>query len=90
MKMTNAALLAAATTAVGMIAASQAFAGPAAAPSYEFEKCFGVAAAHQNDCQTASNSCAGTVTQAARGDAWIFVPKGVCAKIQGGSAAPKA
>ena len=49
MKITNAALLAAATTAVGMIAASQAFAGPASAPSYEFEKCFGIAGAHQND-----------------------------------------
>lgn len=90
MKIANAALLAAATTAVGMIAASQAFAGPAAAPTYEFEKCFGVAAAHQNDCQTASNSCAGTVAQAGRGDSWIFVPKGVCGKIQGGSSEPKA
>jgi uncharacterized membrane protein len=89
MKITNAALLAAATTAVGMIAASQAFAGPATAPAYEFEKCFGIAGAHQNDCQTASNSCAGTVAQAGKGDAWIFVPKGVCGKIKDSSLEPK-
>jgi len=59
------------------------------AQAAENEKCFGVAAASQNDCQTASNSCAGQVTDAARGDAWIYVPSGTCQKINGGSLEPK-
>jgi len=89
MKITNTALLAAATTAIGLVAATQAFAGPATPPSYKFEKCFGIAAGGANDCQTSANSCAGTVAQAGKGDAWVFVPAGVCAKINGGSLEPK-
>ena len=53
------------------------------------EKCFGIAAAGQNDCQAAGNSCAGQVSQAGRGDAWIYVPAGTCIKINGGSLEPK-
>ena len=34
-------------------------AGPAAPPPFKAEKCFGIAAAGQNDCQTATHSCAG-------------------------------
>ena len=60
-----------------------------AALAAENEKCFGVAAAGQNDCQTASNSCAGQVADAGRGDAWIYVPAGTCQKINGGSLEPK-
>lgn len=89
MKTTNTLLLAAATAALGLVTASQSFAGPAAKPAYDSEKCFGVAASGQNDCQTASNSCAGTVAQPMQGDAWIFVPAGVCGKIAGGSMQPK-
>ena len=36
-----------------------ASAGPAPTPQFTAEKCYGVAAAGQNDCQTASHSCAG-------------------------------
>ncbi len=43
-------------------------AGPAPAPPYKAEKCFGVAAAGQNDCQTATHSCAGESKTAAAGD----------------------
>ena len=53
------------------------------------EKCYGVAKAGKNDCQTATNSCAGTVTQPMQGDAWIYVPTGVCGKITIGSLEPK-
>jgi uncharacterized membrane protein len=62
-------------------------AGSAAAA--ENEKCFGVAAAGQNDCQTASSSCAGTSTTASQPDAWIYLPAGTCMKINGGSLEPK-
>ncbi|MEX0807690.1 MAG: DUF2282 domain-containing protein [Dongiaceae bacterium] len=54
------------------------------------EKCFGVAAAGKNDCQTATSSCAGTSTADSQGDAWIYVPAGTCEKIAGGSLEPKA
>ena len=49
------------------------------------EKCFGVAKAGKNDCQTATSSCAGTSKKDAQTDAWLSVPKGVCGKIAGGS-----
>ncbi|MEK9968117.1 MAG: DUF2282 domain-containing protein [Ferrovibrio sp.] len=49
------------------------------------EKCFGVAKAGKNDCQTATSSCAGTSKTDAQTDAWLAVPAGTCAKIVGGS-----
>ena len=60
-----------------------------AAQAADNEKCYGVAAAGQNDCQTANNSCAGQVADAGRGDTWIYVPAGTCTKINGGSLEPK-
>ena len=48
------------------------------------EKCYGVAKAGKNDCQTAKSSCAGTSKTDAQNDAWISVPKGVCDKLVGG------
>jgi uncharacterized membrane protein len=60
-----------------------------AASAADNEKCYGVAAAGQNDCQTANNSCAGHSTAAGQADAWIYVPAGTCARINGGSLEPK-
>jgi uncharacterized membrane protein len=48
------------------------------------EKCYGIAKAGKNDCQTAKSSCAGTSKKDAQADAWISVPKGACEKIIGG------
>ncbi|MFO1162705.1 MAG: DUF2282 domain-containing protein [Reyranellaceae bacterium] len=48
------------------------------------EKCYGVAKAGKNDCQTAKSSCAGTSKTDAQADAWISVPKGTCDKLIGG------
>lgn len=48
------------------------------------EKCYGVAKAGKNDCQTATSSCAGTSKKDAQADAWLSVPKGICEKIVGG------
>jgi uncharacterized membrane protein len=62
-----------------------ASAGPAPTPQFTAEKCFGVAAASQNDCQTASHSCAGESKQARDANSWIYVPVGTCSKISGGS-----
>jgi uncharacterized membrane protein len=81
--MKNALLLASA------VAAALSGSAITSAQAADNEKCYGVAAAGQNDCQTASNSCAGQVADAGRGDAYIYVPTGTCAKINGGSLEPK-
>jgi uncharacterized membrane protein len=60
-------------------------AGPAPAPPFTAEKCYGIAAASQNDCQTSTHSCAGEAKQARERESWIYVPAGTCAKIDGGS-----
>ncbi len=61
-----------------------------AAQAAENEKCFGIAKAGKNDCQTSTHSCAGTATADAAGDSWIYVPAGTCEKIVAGSLEPKA
>lgn len=48
------------------------------------ERCYGIAKAGQNDCSTASHSCAGAEKRDGEKSAWIIVPKGVCNKIVGG------
>lgn len=53
------------------------------------EKCFGIAKAGKNDCQTATLSCAGTLKKDAQPDAWLSVPNGTCEKIAGGSLASR-
>ncbi len=58
--------------------------GATAQAQGNIEKCYGVAKAGKNDCQTASSSCAGTSKKDAQADSWIAVPKGTCAKIAGG------
>ncbi len=58
---------------------------PAPSPKFEHEKCFGIARAGKNDCQTASSSCAGTSRRDKQGDAWIYVPKGTCDRVVDGS-----
>ncbi|PWR23967.1 DUF2282 domain-containing protein [Zavarzinia compransoris] len=76
----------------GLLAATVAAAAglaATAAQAADNEKCYGVVKAGQNDCQTASSSCAGTSTVDGQKDAWILVPAGTCAKLVGGSAAPK-
>ena len=76
--------------AISIAAAGAAVAGPAAEPGFEHEKCYGVAKAAMNDCQTATHSCAGTATMDNAPDSWIYVPTGTCEKIAGGSSKPKA
>ncbi|MGQ0656660.1 MAG: BufA1 family periplasmic bufferin-type metallophore [Chromatiales bacterium] len=59
----------------------------AAAP--EGEKCYGVVKAGKNDCQTATSACAGQSTKDGQPDAFIYLSKGACEKIVGGSPEPK-
>ena len=74
-----------ALTTGGLLASGGAL---AADEKKEMEKCYGVAAAGKNDCQTASSSCAGTAKEDRQKDAFIAVPKGTCSKIAGGSLEP--
>jgi uncharacterized membrane protein len=76
------ALLAALATPVAALAA------PAAVPNFQAEKCYGIAKAGLNDCQTATHSCAGTSTKDTDPASWIYVPAGTCAKITGGNIQP--
>ena len=62
----------------------------AAASKGDVEKCYGVVKAGKNDCQTATSACAGTAAKDGQSDAWIYLPKGTCDKIVGGSTSPKA
>jgi len=76
--------------AAALAFALQASAQPAPKPKYEAEKCFGIAKAGRNDCQTANSSCAGTSKRDAQGDAWVYMPKGSCDRVVNGSLQPKA
>lgn len=83
-----------ATAAAGALVAGTASAQetmPAmpAKPGYRFEKCYGIVKAGKNDCQTATNSCAGQSKKDLQADAWVYVPAGVCDRIVGGSTEPK-
>jgi uncharacterized membrane protein len=63
--------------------------GPAPKPKFDAEKCYGVAKAGKNDCQTANSSCAGTSRRDSQKDAWLYVPAGTCAKLVGGNLQPR-
>jgi uncharacterized membrane protein len=52
------------------------------------DKCYGIAKAGQNDCGTATHTCAGKATRDNAPDEWKYVPKGTCEKV-GGSTRPK-
>lgn len=78
------------STAVGSLLAFGAATTALTANAAEMEKCWGIAKAGKNDCQTNTSACAGTSTADNQPDAWIFVPEGVCDKIVGGSTEPLA
>ncbi|HUA76894.1 MAG TPA: DUF2282 domain-containing protein [Acetobacteraceae bacterium] len=77
-------------TALMTAAAVPAIAAPAPVPSFHYDRCYGIAAAHANDCQTATHSCAGQSTRAGDPQSWLYVPAGTCARIIGGSLQPSA
>ena len=83
MKKTDLAIRAAVASlvSVGLAAASQS----ALAAKGDSEKCYGVVKAGKNDCASAGNACAGQVKTDGQKDAWIYLPKGACEKIVGGS-----
>jgi uncharacterized membrane protein len=67
------------------IAAAPWSAAPAQAAEDGKEKCYGVSKAGKNDCASGTHSCAGTATKDYDKASWLFVPKGLCEKLAGGS-----
>ena len=53
------------------------------------EKCYGIAKAGQNDCGTASHTCAGKAKKDNAPDEWKYVAKGTCEKLGGKTQAPR-
>ena len=84
----NRSLIASAPAAILLPSAAFAQSGPAPAPSFTAEKCYGIAKAGANDCaSTGANSCAGTSKLDSDPAAWVYVPEGYCERIVGGSLA---
>jgi len=78
------------TSAIGAVISMSGLAGSASAADVrcaEMERCYGVSKAGKNDCSTSSSACSGTAKQDFQKDAWVFVPKGTCAKLGAGSLA---
>jgi uncharacterized membrane protein len=76
----------AALTSGGMLAATTAQAAGAVVCA-EQERCYGIAKAGKNDCATSTSACSGGAKQDNLKDAWIYVPKGTCQKVAGGTLA---
>jgi uncharacterized membrane protein len=87
----KAALAGALTFGVATIATAApapAGAGGMKAGSMGMTKCYGINAAHKNDCKSPGHSCAGQDSKARDPNAFIAVPAGLCEKIDGGSTKP--
>jgi uncharacterized membrane protein len=67
----------------GLLVLGLAHAHDATAQDKDKEKCYGIAKAGQNDCGTASHTCAGKSKKDNAPDEWKYVPKGTCAKLGG-------
>jgi len=79
----------AAAIALPVVTASAATGLTPAVQPPKSEKCYGIVKAGHNDCQTLSNSCAGTAKADNQKDSWVYLPIGVCAKLTNTSLAAK-
>ena len=80
------AIMAALATPVIAMQSSAQQGGPAKAPTFKAEKCYGIAKAGKNDCAaTGNNSCAGHSKIDGDPKAWIYVAEGYCDRIVGGN-----
>lgn len=81
-------IIAIACTAFLSVTTSSSIIAAKANPSDNTEKCYGISKMGVNDCATATASCAGSATKDSQPDAFLFLPKGLCEKIVGGSLKP--
>ncbi len=74
------------------LAGTQALAEPPKMPELPsgWEACGGVARAGMNDCaiKTSLHSCVGMAKTDGEPDSYVFLPKGLCAKIANGKVLP--
>jgi uncharacterized membrane protein len=77
------------TAVAGILALGLSQASVAQDKGGEKEKCYGIAKAGQNDCGTATHTCAGKAKKDNAPDEWKYVPKGTCEKLGGKSQPPK-
>jgi uncharacterized membrane protein len=89
MKKTQLVVASAMAAALALPLGARGQSGPAPKPKFDAEKCYGVAKAGKNDCQTANSSCAGTSRRDGQKDAWLYVPAGTCSKLVGGNLQPR-
>jgi uncharacterized membrane protein len=76
-----------AALSTGQLLASTTAQAAGAVVCAEQERCYGIARAGKNDCATSSSSCSGSAKQDNLKDAWVYVPKGMCQKVAGGTLA---
>jgi uncharacterized membrane protein len=78
------------TAISSLLTLGAALATPAfAADKADMEKCYGVVKAGKNDCAGPAHACAGQAKTDSGGKEFVTVPKGTCARLTGGSLAPK-
>jgi len=73
---------------IATAAPAPAGAGGMKAGGMGMTKCYGINAAHKNDCKSVGHSCAGQDSKARDPNAFVAVPAGLCEKIDGGSTTP--
>jgi uncharacterized membrane protein len=76
------------TTAAASLMSIAMLSAPALAQAADKEKCYGIAAAGQNDCAnlSGSHSCAGQSKVDNAKDEWKYVAEGTCKTMNGMSA----
>jgi uncharacterized membrane protein len=77
------------STLAALVATAALGTAQSAAAADRPEKCYGIVKAAKNDCQTSTHACSGQSQKDADPMSWIYVPKGTCEKIVGGSLKPK-
>lgn len=73
---------------VGVIAATTASTSAMAKSNCPVEKCYGIAKKAKNDCGTPKHACAAQSKRDGAKSEWIYVMKGNCNSIVGGSLTP--
>ena len=70
----------------GIVAAGLISSTAEAKPKWEgHEKCYGVVKKGMNDCGNANHGCGGKAAVDNAPDEWVYLPKGTCEKLAGGS-----
>ena len=88
MKFKRVANTAVATTGAVAFAMTVASGAAVAADKKAKEKCYGIVAKGMNDCGTSTHSCAGQAKVDNHPEEWVYVTKGLCKRIAGGSTEP--